>query len=1299
MEQSSVEASIQASQTTHNNLNATTDELQTQFDSTRKEREQALNQLESDIATSEASLLSKQSSIADSQTTLNSLTESLSESDKELTRICGILDELNSKNEYAQVCNVQLVNESISLELQCNQQRESLAGIEAEREQLQQQIVEENAKLDTLRAEESAIHSRIVNLTKIEDSQALLDSLTETKVQLEHELANAQNDLHEINSQIELAQQNNLQLANESRSLELKAIQQRELVSQFESELSELQLQSAVRNSSLDSMRAEELKLENRIANLLTQAGKFDCLSVATSETLSYAQEQERSEQHRIVSDLQEQKASLDQALIAIQSQIEAERTAAEKLSKDASKIHADAEKSLEDAERRVHLLNEKANTLVEQVQNRSAELFAIKQEMIELRAEVRDLEATNLELKEVELELEGLKAHLAEQRAQMDAIAAQIADGEAAYGTQLQSAVAIEKQIANLESQLQIVSDEFLNRTQAIEQLTAQQDAILAKNRELVDQKDALDFTIHKSCDTKDELSKRIEALREEAKSQREQISQLEAERSALESDLMDLTSTVQLLQVERNQLDGETEQLRELAGQRSAIEEEVADVTANIESLTQQQNAAIELLNLREQSIRETELKLNNLRNEFAELEQQRAETIAAQARATQELAETAQLQQTASEKHDAVVHQTEAIQKRLCELQSEFDSLTTQQNSASAALQKAIEEVNDAQSVAKQWGTYIDSLKLEVESQRKVNTDLQRSIESLRKGESQSMIDMERAACEVESLLEQKATLIAANQSQDLTLRAAQRELDEAAEKRAALQQDLLDKQRLLSEVTNQLVDTNAELLRAEAGVNAAVVTQSSLENQILEVQATLGRIASDHENHLSRVRDLVEEQQFLETSIRGLNKQVSESESVIASLDSRKNELEMELSQQQASYEIAVERSAALESEIESLNSEVAAIQVKKHELAILESDCNARTAILNALCEESALEQSRLRELKEQIASAQQMLADSQEQRADTSSECARLELQTLAIKQALELANVELQDTLESKATAETLIGDFNQELKRFTEEKKSVEREIQKLSENLNIKLIALQATQDEASVAEIKALELWATISELQALGAELDRSLNSKRESIAQANAEMIKFDEMREATLAQKQSLERSVHELTARLNEGQNSKEALDQEIATLTANFDRLQIEIANANTELEQLAKQASESSTIAQSVSSDTSDSTQAISGESELNPGTLEMTAFEPTSLQESESEFTQQEEDIWTSLGELARLGKTVRIDVDRAKLDTPLTVPPRPVEAVSIPGNPEVDAWETVFSPFTLNTVK
>ncbi|MDX1927011.1 MAG: hypothetical protein SFV81_10855 [Pirellulaceae bacterium] len=1302
-QRSDLDAAIQASTQTYDDLQATIKQAQVQLASTSAEHKQLLSEIETTVAAADATLLTQQQQIAERQSTLDAMAESRSAIEAELAKARDLLKDLNTKAEYAQLCNVQLVNESITLELKGNQVRESIAGAEAELERIQSLIEEGSATLQTLYAEEVATKSRIADLAQTVDAQAALEILAEEKTHLELQISQGREDLQQIATQRELAIQKNLQLANEASDHEVKTNQHREMLTQVEAELESMQCELAKRKSALAALQSEELKLELRVANLLTQAGKFDCLAVATSETYSFAQEQQRTEQAICVAALQDQKAQLETSMRELQIQLESEKATAEKLTEEASKIHADAAKSIEDAERRVEMLTEKADTLAEQVQARSSELFAIKQEMIDLRAEVRDLEATNLELKEVEQELEGLKTQLADHRAQTTAVSAQIAEAEALYQTRQQAADAIREQITTLEGQLQLATGRFDSHTRAVEQLQIEQDALVSQNQELSEQKADLEFAILQSRNTKQETTHELEELRELAKSQREQISQLESERSAIECDVADLTSSLQLLLAERNQLQSEADQLQDLIAQRSGLEEEIENLSANIDSLKQQQAAAIELISLHEKAAQEQAQQVSTLQGELTELEQQQADLIAANAQSSQELATTLQAQHSAAEQYNATTQETETLKSSLSALRSQVDLLNKQHASATATLQRAIDEVNDAQAVAKQWATYIDSLKVEVESQRKVQSEVQRSVVALRESESQAMIDMERATREVQSLLEQQAYLKTSNQREELALSAAQQANQELHEQREELRNELLDIQKMLAEVTSQLTFTNAELQKAEANVEMVINNQAELENQILERQATLERLVSDHQSHQSRVQELGDEQQFLENTLCGLNKQVTLAESVIASLETRKHDFELELREQENSIAIAGEQLAAIKSEVARLKVETAALQSMELELAKIESECHERTRTLNALCEESALEQSRLNELKAQIPAAQQMLDELLNQKTISEAAHAQLENDIYSMKQALAQAGEELLDQINAKETVTKLIADFNLEIQRFGVEKAAVEHEINQLSEQLHSKLVALQGTEDKISSAEAKALDLWSTISELQALRTELDNTLCAKRDAIAQANTEISTFDELRNERLSECASIEMEIAGLKTHLREYQESKRVLDQEISVLTAEVQRMQAEAECATAELESIALKIPENAT-----------------NESELYAGEMQnmssvaivpQAAVQETIVQEivdpvqSESEVDSaaaykpikpasspsQEEDIWSSLGEIARMGRIVRSEAARST-DVPMSSVPMHAETGPESEKLAADEWELVFTP-------
>ncbi len=246
------------------------------------------------------------------------------------------------------------------------------------------------------------------------------------------------------------------------------------------------------------------------------------------------------------------------------------------------------------------------------------------------------------------------------------------------------------------------------------------------------------------------------------------------------------------------------------------------------------------------------------------------------------------------------------------------------------------------------------------------------------------------------------------------------------------------------------------------------------------------------------------------------------------------------------------------------------------------------------------------------------------------------------------------------------------------------------------------------LVEAQGKVEAAEAKAVELWSTVTEIQGLHQDLELALDDKRDAVHRVSSELEEKLAQRETLLAELSSAQVALSELNAQSETRRESKEALERQLIALTAEREQLEDEIAKSNSEFVTLQEKIELANLALLEVSAQLTNAEKEARASASMEPATetvaaaaeiaIEIPAVSEQVIDIGDDRTDQAplslEEDVWASLGELARMNDSLRVDrVEREALSgAGQYVPQPPTGAARASSTSKVDEWELVFSP-------
>jgi chromosome segregation ATPase len=1150
-------------------------------------------------------------------------------------------------------------------EAQVAQLRAVIEGLNALIAALEQQVQSEQARVKEIVSERQSLEDRKQSI------QQSIQDAGQTLIDMENQVESIAHTKCELEQGIQKLQIENLELVNQTVTLEAHLAAQMELVTQCEAQLKALGDAQNDKEVLVKRLHEERELAEKHVAHLLKSQSELDCLFVAKS-IAEHIAEHPFAQSNLLLSGNDTHQASdvtscptchryelEDEKRLNIESmmmELEAKQTEAQAVIDESIHASLEAANQISDAERRVEMLNKKSDGLNEQIQERANELYQLKQELISIRAEKRELENTLQDKENADAELAEIKDGIERYHSEIDRLRSTIAELEESWDTKAAESNRLEREISELTIMLAETRSEMKSKENEITNLIStklelEESCLLLRDANL----DLLE--------AKNNAEKDLLAIKGEVAIESENLKKLLDEQMLRAEELDSLSDRLQSDRNIQADMEFQIDALRERKRELSELESRVERTQAQLVVLEEQASRAESEVHARKIELSETETRLDQMMLEVRQCEACIEKLQNAEIEASQRVHSWNRKEIDAIAVHESIINDVTLRQRLLEDLNREFEENKSRNAEVSSRLVVLAEEVKEAQAISEQWQEYIAKLQIEIQVSASKKEMLDKEIEALQL-QSQSLY--------------RETQLVRDNLDANNAKRAALNDERQAAEEillqlrnEIKLAENSLDsylsQQRDATEVLHELENTHSEFQsRIAAALEEHRVEEarlSSLREQFQQLESLILELQQQRDGYLLQLDELKRETQSVEKS-------TTERRTILTHLESKIKTLEQTVAKLSELEQDCRDRNTELnriEREInelclrkQSLDEEVADLESKQRVLHQLEEDLVDKTRTLDILKTESARQHDELQRLENEIeakklvegklAEKEKHLSDTEKTLQSLEEERQRREINLNDIEQKIifqqeELNRVtsqfkhkseqliEIEELIEAKQRdadgLETKIEQSQKEMRKLAVLRSSSEETIAELMQEIDKRREEIRLTRQELRATEEseESMKIQLASIELQ-----IDVLRKSKMETEAQLQATITQLETENTALIGIREEAERS------------------SQELLSMEFKMQQLQEEIAKVNEELHSLTAMP-ESST--QSMEKDPS-----VLGISDSDK-TLQIVNTDPATegkIINPIQQATDIDEDVWGTLDALRQVEESVRVDV-------------------------------------------
>ncbi|MBS3904614.1 MAG: hypothetical protein KGZ39_04750 [Simkania sp.] len=693
-------------------------------------------------------------------------------------------------------------------------------------------------------------------------------------------------------------------------------------------------------------------------------------------------------------------------------------------------------------------------------------------------------------------------------------------------------------------------------------------------------------------------------------------------------------------------------------------ALQNKVADKKNVVKQLKAQVSALEEQLRKKHSADKTT---AENLKRASAELKnlQQRLDVATKEVKASQELLSTK------TREHTQIVDSLKAqvlegagtatqLRSQITALEKQFQENITAHQHTSARLEEL--EALQASTVAASDSTQQEFLKLQASLERQAITlralELQVSEKDTLAAQCKAHADALEATLQEKTLAHQ-----ATHEELNLATQQAQQFRDQAD--LAARQKE--EAQQELSLKTTEHAQA-IHLLQAQ--VDEKEETAASLRTQVDDLISELEQLRSLQTITVEEARSAKEALLALQVSskeqadtIRALELQVSEKETLSAQLKERVDTLEATLLEKTSAHQATHEELVRLQSLQEKTTEQVASTQRKLHEL---KSSLTAKDSTIATLHDQVAHKEKAVKQLKTQVSTLEEQLR--KKHSADKTS-AENLKHASAELKKLREHADAATHDAKEAKRLLSTRTDEHAQAVKKLEAqvfEGRQTAMQLQSQIEDCQAELQQSQSNHQTASdqLEELRALQAQTSEEARTAKEALLTLQTSSQAQAdairalelqVSEKDALAAQFKERAdtlEATLLEKTSAHQATHEeLTLATQQAQQFRDQADlaarqteeaqQELSSKTSEYAQaihlLQAQVAtkeeasaSLRTQVDDLASELTQARVLQQSTSEELEQlrSLQAVAAEEALS-AKEELLALQASSKEQADT----------------------------------------------------------------------
>ena len=1006
----------------------------------------------------------------------------------------ALLDrELHLKNEVAGLDNLvqqqQFVQASVASLIERERELSNLvAGYQAQKHQLEstlpalhrdlqqsaQSLTDTRAAVELLHDRQSVLKGEVADLEYLAKQQRSLQdqivALTQEERDLHDRVSGYLAQKHELEAKLPIVQQDLAEAQSSLASMHDSIEAAREQYSVLKSNVSELQKLA---------QRADALRLE---VGALSQQHREVAALVAAAETRKQQLDElllplnsELSEKTKLLHQtraafdalcerqglLKAEVAQLD-GLLARQQSLQLEIASLTQQQRDLAGIVSNQESRKQHLEQQLATLASDLSHTSNRLDETRHAFDSLCERQGTLKAEVAELEGLSQQQKGLRIEVEALAQ---EQHQLVSTLASQ--------NTQKNQ---LENEIASLSQHHAATSAQLTEARNAYEALCEKQGSLKAEVAEyaaLAQQQRTLHTQIEELTKQQRELAIHVSSRLDQKAQLEESLASAKTEFAEVSTRLSESRAAVQSLAERHGSLKAEVIELESLAHQQQALRKEVAQ-------LTQQQHELATTVNSQDSQRSALEQQLATLKSEFEETSTRLGESRTA-------FDALCERQGTLK----AQVLELEAMAQLDAKLRDQVAALTERQTEASAAVQQLQYE-------KQQLENQIAPLRHDLEDKTRILHDTRIAVEAMR--ERQGALKGEIA--ELESLAARQQKL--QTQVEDLTKQ--QRDLagsvSQHENRRKQLEEQIAPLTIDLAAKTQAMQETRAavELLsQKQAALKAEVAELEVLSARQKSLQSEVGDLTSQHTTLALQVAAATHQKDSLDDQLAKISADLVERSTTLEEVKAAWHDLR----DKKASLKTEVAELDALANRFRNLQTEVTALSGQQAELSKHVAVADSRKAQLD---EELSTTTAELNEKTHALQETRAAVDALQERKAGLRAEVADLE--SLAKKHAtltqqvdqLAAAKRELDHALMTcdaqKGTAERELSALLTQLEERTQTLDETKATHQQLSEQV----ASLRTQVSELNVLAERHAKLESEVASMVARHAELDAQLTS-------------------------------------------------------------------------------------------------------------------------------------------------------------------------------------------------------
>ena len=613
------------------------------------------------------------------------------------------------------------------------------------------------------------------------------------------------------------------------------------------------------------------------------------------------------------------------------------------------------------------------------------------------------------------------------------------------------------------------------------------------------------------------------VEDLQSAVDTLTEQVNTLQGQLDAANNSLTTLQNTINDL----------TAQLNDLNNQIAALQTQISNLNGNVTELQDQINALQDQKNNLQIDLDAANTEKSTLQITINELNTE-VSNKDTQITYLQTLL-------NASESENA------ELKSQITVLNTQINNMTTQIETLNAQVTTITSERDSLQNQLTTANTIISNLQQQILDLTNENNDLKSQLDT-------ALLQIILLQGQVNNLTTQNTELV--NQVNDLNaeITLLKNQLDGAGDNTSELLQQISNlttqvnnlttiinqKDSQITSLNDQITNLNTTIVNLQTEVNNALDSLSDYEGAAL--QDKINQILSENAELKSDLNSLKQERNSLLLQLADLNNLIQSLQAENASLIHQLQEAETLINNLQSSLTAEIEKSIALQSQVDTLNIQISNLQLQ---LGQTESDKEALNQQINNL-------QTDLTNITYQLNVSTQTIADLNSQITALNTTIINLQIQ---INNALsELTEYEGNNLLEK-------IQDIKTKQSTITADLSEANALNTSLNSQLNTANTLLISLQHQIDVLMGQLNDKDAQIAELLALIAEKDTEIAGKNTQISNLQIQVQTLQE----TINNLSGGNDTITKLTEQINELKNQLEAKNTEISNLQKKIEELQ--------------------------------------------------------------------------------------------------------------------------------------